>query len=161
MNSTDTDSIANLKIKDITIGSRSRQDLGDLSGLKESIQKVGLLHPVVVDSNNTLIAGRRRLEAFRQMGRQTIPCRVVTSFDNALKALQAETDENVERKSLTPLEAHALAKRLEPLQRKAAKERQAQAGKQHGRGKKPIASENFFFRLSILGSNFIEVPESD
>ncbi len=51
------------RIADIRIGERHRRDLGDVDALAASIAAVGLMHPIVVMPDGTLIAGRRRLEA--------------------------------------------------------------------------------------------------
>jgi len=40
------------KICDVKVGDRFRKDMGNLSSLKKSIQEIGLLHPIVVDSEN-------------------------------------------------------------------------------------------------------------
>lgn len=128
------------RISQIHIGERSRKDFGDLQSLMQSIEKLGLLHPVALDSRDNLIAGHRRIEAFKQLGRKEIPFVPITTIDDALKHLEAERDENTERKPYNPTEALALAKRLEPFERKAAKERQAKAG---GKGNKKNGSEKF------------------
>jgi ParB family chromosome partitioning protein len=65
-----------MKIGDILAksGKRHRQDYGDLDGLAESIAAVGLLHPVVVNSDGRLIAGARRIMAAAQkLGWTEIP----------------------------------------------------------------------------------------
>ena len=61
----------------IRVGRRFRKDLGDLRALAASIDDVGLLHPVVVTPQGRLIAGRRRLEAVRLLGRSTVAVHVV------------------------------------------------------------------------------------
>ena len=61
-----------------------------------------------------------------------------------MRRFRPKRDENIERKEFTPLEALAMAELLEPFERTAAKERQQEARKNHGRGKpKKIASEKF------------------
>jgi ParB-like nuclease domain len=46
-------------------------------GLAASIADVGLLHPIVVDQDGNLLAGARRLAAFKILKRETIPFTVV------------------------------------------------------------------------------------
>jgi hypothetical protein len=116
-----------LPIDKILVGKRVRKDLGDLTKDKESLQRVGLLHPIVVKKvgqNYHLVAGRRRLEAARQLGWEKVQCSVRTDLKDATKALIAERDENTCRKDLTPSEMVAFGRRLEALERPAAKERQ-------------------------------------
>ena len=40
-----------LKIKDIKIGQRVRDEYGDMQALADSVREHGLLHPIVVDSD--------------------------------------------------------------------------------------------------------------
>jgi ParB-like chromosome segregation protein Spo0J len=103
----------------IKVGHRHRKDLGDLESLAESLQAVGLLHPVVIDARNRLIAGQRRLEAAKLLGWRTIP---VTVID--LDALTlGEFAENACRKDFTPSEIAAIAKVVRPLEEKKAHHR--------------------------------------
>jgi len=92
-----------LKIGDILVGSRYREEMGDISALADSIAKYGLFHPVVVDDQNRLIAGGRRIEACNMLGWKEIP---VTLFgelsDKQLKEIEFE--ENIQRKDLTEIE---------------------------------------------------------
>lgn len=129
-----------MKIRDITIRRRHRKDAGDVAALAESMRTVGLLHPVVVSRDGILIAGERRIEAAKQLGWDVIPSTVATDLDDALSLLRAERDENTQRKDFAPSEAVAVARDLAPLERKAAKARQAVAGPKQGKGAKPSAS---------------------
>ena len=55
-----------IKIKDVLIPEeRLTQDLGDLEGLIDSIKMNGLIMPIVVDQDMTLIDGYRRIKATR------------------------------------------------------------------------------------------------
>lgn len=56
---------------------RHRRDLGDIAGLAESIEDIELLHAITVDQHGNLLAGRRRLEAARLLGWNTIAVKVV------------------------------------------------------------------------------------
>ncbi len=111
-------------IADVRVEDRHRRDLGDLSELRESIQHVGLLHPIVVTTDLLLVAGQRRLEACRQLGMTEVPASVVTGMDEASDLLVAERDENTCRKPMTASELYALGKALEELERPKAKARQ-------------------------------------
>src|ERR1017187_5983243 len=113
-----------LPIDQIQVGFRYRKDLGDLRSLADSISEVGLLHPVVVTPEGRLIAGQRRLQACRQLGWTEVP---VTSVD-LLQAARGEAHENFARKDLLPSEIVALKRAIEPLERRAARERQGPAG---------------------------------
>ena len=107
----------------IKIGPRHRQDHGDIAALARSIEGVGLLHPIVIRPDRTLIAGERRLLAFKQLGRDIIPATVI----DLEKTVLGEYAENVERKDFTLSEAVAIKRALEPAERAAAKERMVAA----------------------------------
>jgi hypothetical protein len=83
---------------------RFRKNLGDLTDLKKSIKKHGLIHPIVVDSQGNLIAGERRRQACKELGIE--PEVRVIDFDNPQ---QAEIDENTCRKDFTPREIYEIA----------------------------------------------------
>ena len=89
---------------------RQRQDLGNIEELAESISRLGLINPIVIDSNNVLVAGERRLTAVRSLGWTSIP--VQFADDLSEYELQSiEFEENVKRKDLTwQEECAALAK---------------------------------------------------
>ena len=113
----------NIAIRDVIIGDRFRQDLGDIDSLAQSIADVGLLHPIVVTPGNTLIAGRRRLEAYKRLGLVEIEATVVDLQEIA----RGEFAENEIRKDFTWSERCAIADALEPVERDAAKERMVSA----------------------------------
>jgi ParB-like chromosome segregation protein Spo0J len=84
-------------------GERRRDDMGDLSGLAKSLERYGLLHPIVIDDQDTLIAGGRRLEAAKQLGWQEIDCRLYGSLTDTERR-EIELEENLQRKDLTAYE---------------------------------------------------------
>jgi len=83
---------------------RFRKDIGDLTDLKESIKKHGLIHPIVVDSNGELISGERRLKACEELGIE--PVYRTVDFDDPKGA---EVDENTVRKPFTPSEIYEIS----------------------------------------------------
>jgi N6-adenosine-specific RNA methylase IME4/ParB-like chromosome segregation protein Spo0J len=109
-----------MNIDQINVGFRYRKDLGDLRSLAESIEEVGLLHPVVVTPEGRLIAGQRRLEACRLLGWNDVPVTVVDLY----QAARGEAHENFVRKDLLPSEIVALKRAIEPLERREARQRQ-------------------------------------
>src|SRR5712664_1824892 len=109
-----------MDIDQIQIGFRYRKDLGDLRSLAQSIEEVGLLHPVVVTPEGRLIAGRRRMAACKLLGWMEVAVTVVDLY----QAARGEAHENFVRKDLLPSEMVALKRALEPLERRAARERQ-------------------------------------
>ncbi len=118
-----------LALDQIVIGDRFRQSpLVGIDSLMRSIERVGLLHAVVVrEEDKLLIAGQRRVEAYRQLRRTKIPARLVANLEDGV--LLAQQDENTEREPLTPLEALALAEAIRPRVEAEAKERQREGGR--------------------------------
>ena len=110
-----------LPIEQVIVEGRFRQELGDLTDLQHSLATLGLLHPIVVTADHRLVAGHRRLEAARALGWDDIPAHVAHNLDTALLHLEAERDENVCRKEMTPSERVALGRAIEELERPKAK----------------------------------------
>lgn len=99
----------------IVVEPRQTRPLGDLDALIASIEDVGLLHPIVVGTDHRLKAGYRRLEAFKRMGRDTIPANLTDDLNDVIRALKAERDENVQREELPPTIAVKRGQELEEL----------------------------------------------
>lgn len=97
------------KISDIKIGPRFRKDLGDIDTLAKSIKKIGLLHPVVINRNDELVAGARRIEACKKLGWAEIPVTTI-NLDNIIKG---ELDENTERVDFKFSERMAILEEIE------------------------------------------------
>jgi len=123
----------------IEIGSRSRTRLGDIAGLMESINAVGLLHPIVVRADGSLVAGYRRLEAVGRLGWTHCPITVAESIDDEVAALKAEADENTCREPWSVVDIAEHAKREGKREKAKAKERKA-AGQKAGRENKKAGS---------------------
>jgi len=117
--------------------------MSNIDILAKSIDELGLLHPVVVDTRLHLIVGGRRLAALRLLGRDEAPCLMVENLSEAADALRAERDENTCREPLLPTEAAALARQIRESEKPAATDRMAagrkEGGKKGGRGR-PISS---------------------
>jgi len=109
-----------LSIEEILVDpqDRVRLDPGDLESLSASISEVGLLNPVVVDENNRLVAGYRRLSACRSLGWDRVEVRVIAFSGDELKMLEAEAAENLFRKDFTPEEIARIELRRQEILRK-------------------------------------------
>ena len=83
--------------------------MGDLTSLKDSIAELGLLQPIVVDENNNLIAGERRLRACKELKMKDILVNIVKIED----AVRGEFDENTVRKNFAPSESVAIWEAIE------------------------------------------------
>jgi hypothetical protein len=101
--------VISFQLDKIVIGERFRKDPGDVRRLAKSIEEVGLLHPVVVTPDCKLIAGVRRIEAFKLLGRSEIPATVVNLDDLA----RGEIEENQVRKDFTASEHVGILRAME------------------------------------------------
>lgn len=94
--------IQKLKVSEIIIRDRLRGvDSKKVERLKESILKVGLIHPITV-SNCVLVAGLHRLTAYKELGLEDIDCYIIE--DDELLQKEIEIDENLHRNELSVLE---------------------------------------------------------
>ena len=103
-----------VKIDDIKIKKRVRQNLGDMDALKESLRMYGLLNPITLNDNNELIAGERRLQAAKALGWTNINAVVLSNITPA-EQLELELEENNQRKEFTKEELLEGYRRLERL----------------------------------------------
>ena len=84
----------------------------ETNDLSRSIREKGLLHPIVVrqskiDGHYQIIAGNRRYAACKALGWRKIPCHI-TEVDNEKEAFEISLIENIQRRTLNPIEeAHA------------------------------------------------------
>ncbi len=89
-----------VKIDDIVIGDRIRTSDIKLEALVDSIRKVGLIQPVVINENYQLLSGYRRLMACKDLGWSEIDVRMIPTEENQLNELEIELHENKGRVSL-------------------------------------------------------------
>jgi len=79
---------------------RQRKELRNIEELAESIQRIGLIHPIVIDDQNTLIAGERRLTAVKMLGWTHVSTQLASELD-PLTIFAIELEENVKRVDIT------------------------------------------------------------
>lgn len=115
----------------VKIRERLRRDLGGLDDLKASLTERGLINPITVEANGTLIAGERRLRAAQDLGWNRIDVRIWRPAD-ATELLSVEAEENLCRKDLTQGEAELYAERLEELLKPEAEANKGGRGKTAG-----------------------------
>lgn len=96
-------------IDSVKITNRTRKVFGDIKSLAESISAVGLLQPIVINENNELIDGQRRIKAYIQLGIKEIPFYRVSLEQIILGEFHA----NSNRKDFTSSERVAISKAVE------------------------------------------------
>ena len=89
-----------IAVAEIKISDRARTEMGSVGELCTSIQKFGLLNPIIIDQYMNLHCGERRLRAFKELKLEFIPCRFIENLSEVEK-LEVELDENIRRKELT------------------------------------------------------------
>ena len=93
--------MSKVKVADIVIkDERFREDYGEIEELAVSIQRYGLLHPIVVDDQLNLIAGERRLKAHKLLGITEIEVKQLKEITE-LEKREIEIEENLKRKDFT------------------------------------------------------------
>ena len=100
-----------IKVKDGL--NRFRTDGGEINKLADSITKYGQLQPIVVNRQNELIAGGRRLAACTILG-----ISVLATYQDTVEPMlmrEMELEENIQRKDFTPAESSLAVAELHKL----------------------------------------------
>lgn len=101
MNQFFSSTIHSLPVDSILVDRASRQRREfSVEDLKPSITKRGLMNPIIIKRDGTLVAGERRLTAFRELGIAEIPCRYLEEI-NPVEIKIIELEENFKRVDLT------------------------------------------------------------
>jgi ParB family chromosome partitioning protein len=102
-----------ISLDSLIIKNRTRKDFGDIKSLAESISTVGLLQPIVINENNELIDGQRRIKAYIHLGIKEIPCYRVNLKEIILGEFHAHSN----HKDLTISERVAISNKVEEVLR--------------------------------------------
>ena len=94
--------MAKMKFSDIKTNSEYLRLNSDIDKLAKSIEQVGLIHPLSVNSKNELLAGGRRYSAIKKLGWKEVEVAVVKKSE--LEQELISIDENLVRKSLSKLQ---------------------------------------------------------
>ena len=112
-----------IDIEKIVVRDRIRKDFGDIEELADDIRQNGLINPPVINKDNVLLAGERRLLACKALGWKEIEVRVMNTRD-AEHELNVEISENESRKEFSKAERADYMRRLMRIEQAKAKERQ-------------------------------------
>ena len=118
--------------------------------LSKSIAEVGLLNPITVDRDFTLIAGLHRLEAAKLLGWTEIEC-TVSSLEG-LQAELAELDENFIRSELSAVEYGELLLRRKEIYESLHPE--TKKGPAQGEGMKRAAGNDLSGTMPLRSKSF-------
>lgn len=142
-----------VKISDIKVNPGRRAVLDkNVEELALSILDVGLLNPITLTEDYTLIAGLHRLEAVKLLGWTEIEC-TITDLEG-LSAELAELDENFARANLSPLEMGDLLKRRKDIYEELYPE--TKAGTAQAIGMNKAKGNNVNCNLQSTRKSFIE-----
>ena len=140
-------------ISEIKINAGRREaDPEGVQELVDSISKVGLLNPITIDREHTLIAGLHRLEAAKLLGWTEIECNV-SSLEGLLAEL-AEVDENVVRKGLSAVEYSDLLLRRKEIYE--ALHPETKAGTSQAAGMNRAKGNNVGCKMHPTSKSFVQ-----
>ena len=120
--------------------------------LAKSIAAIGLLNPITLTGDHTLVAGLHRLEAAKRLSWTEIECTVVGM--NGLQAELAEIDENIIRTNLTRLELGEQFARRKELYEMLHPE--TKAGAAQAAGMNRAVGNNVSAKLASTSKSFVE-----
>lgn len=100
-----------INIRDIKVGYRVRRNPGNINALADSMRRLGQLQPILVDADNRLVCGYRRVEAARSLGWDTVDARQVDA-NTKEERLMIEAEENTTREDFTREELDKLDRLL-------------------------------------------------
>ena len=103
--------IVSVPVAKIIVKDRERHVMGDIKGLAAEIDKHGQLQPIIVNKRFRLLAGGRRLEAFKLLKLPNIDC-VVRDEAQDLDIWEIALSDNTARKAFERQERSALEKKI-------------------------------------------------
>ena len=142
-----------VNISDIKVNSGRREVSPEpVVELAKSIAAIGLLNPLTLTGDYTLVAGLHRLEAAKQLGWAEIECTVIDI--SGLQAELAEIDENIVRTSLTKQELGEQFARRKELYEMLHPE--TKAGAAQAAGMNRAIGNNVSAKLASTTKSFVE-----
>ncbi|WP_338985677.1 ParB/RepB/Spo0J family partition protein [Spiroplasma endosymbiont of Diplazon laetatorius] len=95
---------------------RKHFDSNSIVELANSISKIGLLQPIIVNINNKneikLIAGQRRLETYKKLNKRFIECLIIPGNASEKDFTQASIIENIQREEMSSYDTALSLKEL-------------------------------------------------
>lgn len=155
--------IQHISVDSIKTGERFRKDYGDLTELKESINKDGLINPITVANRADgfeLIAGGRRLAAVTELDYKEVWARIYEGDVPPLELRTIELAENLYRKDLHYTEKVKLIAEIDRLQKEQHGTNPRSGGWSYSDTAKMIGSDKGAVSRAISLAEAIEqVPE--
>jgi ParB family chromosome partitioning protein len=85
-----------IPVNQVIVGDRVRKKTTNIPKVADSIRRLGLIHPIVVDLNDLLAVGAGRLEAIKLLGWTHIPAQRLEDLDPKTR-MKIELEENIKR----------------------------------------------------------------
>lgn len=108
------DKLKHVKLEEIIVGERFRENYGDMEEFVASIKDKGIIQPLTVDSNMNLLAGGRRYKGATMAALPTVPV-IIREFVDEIDSREIELIENIHRKDFTWAEEAKLVKNIDEL----------------------------------------------
>ncbi len=105
--------IVEMPISELKITNSYSRTNTDVSELEKSIVQAGLINPIVINEEKIVLAGARRLQAYKNLGFDTIS--VMINTRGPLEQELLSIDENLVRKDLTKVELEAQLRRAKEI----------------------------------------------
>lgn len=105
--------IVEMPISELKITNPYSRTNTDVSELEKSIVQAGLINPIVINEEKIVLAGARRLQAYKNLGFDTIS--VMINTRGPLEQELLSIDENLVRKDLTKVELEAQLRRAKEI----------------------------------------------
>ncbi|MCK5884261.1 MAG: ParB N-terminal domain-containing protein [Bacteriovoracaceae bacterium] len=102
-----------ISIEDIVVENKYLRLNDDVETLMNSIENIGLIHPLVINKDNKLLAGGRRYTALSELGIQQVPVMVVDR--SPLEQELISIEENIVRQKLSGVEFEAVLRRAKDI----------------------------------------------
>lgn len=136
-----------VKIDDIDMGDRVREDIGNISELVESFKREGVIQPIAVVENEEgsekkylLLAGERRITAAKKMDMDALPARIYKSGLSTLQIKSIEMAENLYRKNFEWQEEVKIKEEIYNLQKEIYGEKYSTSPDAPGVSKRSVAA---------------------
>ena len=105
--------MSQMSLDEIIVDNKYLRINSNVEELVRSIEKIGIINPLIVNKKNELLAGGRRYAAARQLGLDKVPVVVVNK--NTLEEELISLDENLMRASLDDVEFEGALRRAKEI----------------------------------------------
>jgi len=105
--------MSQMLLDEIVINNKYLRINSNVDELVKSIEQIGLIHPLIVNKKNELLAGGRRYSAAKKLGLEKVPVTILNK--NSLEEELISLDENLMRVSLDDLEFESSLRRAKEV----------------------------------------------